>query len=176
VAPITADEALATLTPRPGLVVLMCGLAGSGKTTFSQALEAKGFVRLSLDEEIWRRFGRYGIDYPADDYGGHVAAARAAIRGQLAEGLARRTPTVVDSAFWSRAHRDDFCALVLAGGGEVRLVYLRASEAVLRARLRARSGRFDANAALPIDAATLAGFLKSFEAPSDEGEMVVEAG
>jgi adenylylsulfate kinase-like enzyme len=28
------------------LVVMMCGLAGSGKTTFSQLLEKEGFVRL----------------------------------------------------------------------------------------------------------------------------------
>lgn len=38
------------LTP---LVVMMCGVAGSGKTTFSKKLEKEGFVRLSIDEEIW---------------------------------------------------------------------------------------------------------------------------
>jgi septin family protein len=32
------------------LVVMMCGVAGSGKTTFSQQLEKEGFVRLSIDE------------------------------------------------------------------------------------------------------------------------------
>lgn len=34
------------------LVVMMCGVAGSGKTTFSQQLEKEGFIRLSIDEEI----------------------------------------------------------------------------------------------------------------------------
>jgi GTPase SAR1 family protein len=58
-------ELLASLSPEPGLVVLMCGMAGSGKTTFSQRLEASGFTRLSIDEEVWQRFGRYGIDYPS---------------------------------------------------------------------------------------------------------------
>lgn len=38
------------LTP---LVVMMCGVAGSRKTTFSQQLEKGGFLRLSIDEEIW---------------------------------------------------------------------------------------------------------------------------
>ncbi|WP_346775363.1 AAA family ATPase [Bacillus sp. RO2] len=42
----------------------MCGVAGSGKTTFSQQLEKEGFVRLSIDEEIWATNGRYGIDSP----------------------------------------------------------------------------------------------------------------
>jgi adenylate kinase len=35
------------------IVVMMCGVAGSGKTTFAQQLEKKGFVRLS----IMRKFG-----------------------------------------------------------------------------------------------------------------------
>lgn len=47
-----------------GVVCLMCGVAGSGKTTVAQQLEARGMVRLSVDEEIWSRFGRYGLDYP----------------------------------------------------------------------------------------------------------------
>ncbi len=48
------------------LVVLMCGIAGSGKTTFSQRLEEQGFIRLSIDEEVWNTHGRYGIDYPVE--------------------------------------------------------------------------------------------------------------
>jgi adenylate kinase family enzyme len=44
----------------------MCGVAGSGKTTFSQQLEKEGFVRLSIDEEIWITNGHYGIDIPAE--------------------------------------------------------------------------------------------------------------
>ncbi|MDF2036483.1 AAA family ATPase [Cytobacillus oceanisediminis] len=51
------------LTP---LVVMMCGVAGSGKTTFSKKLEKEGFVRLSIDEEIWAVNGRYGIDFPIE--------------------------------------------------------------------------------------------------------------
>ena len=49
-------------------VVLMCGIAGSGKTTYAKDLEARGYVRLSVDEEIWHRFGRYGVDYEAEEY------------------------------------------------------------------------------------------------------------
>lgn len=36
------------------LIIMMCGVAGSGKTTFSLELEKVGFVRLSIDEEIWK--------------------------------------------------------------------------------------------------------------------------
>lgn len=170
---LSVRDALEALEPEPGLAVLMCGVAGAGKTTFSQALEAKGFHRLSIDEEIWRTFGRYGIDFPAVDYPGHVAAARAAIRAQLQARLAKGAPTVVDSAFWSRAHRDDFKALIEGAGRPWRLVYLTASEATLRARLQVRAARFDANAAFPIDEAALGGLLQSFQEPIGEGEMRV---
>ena len=33
----------------------MCGIAGAGKTTYAKALEASGWVRLSIDEEVWER-------------------------------------------------------------------------------------------------------------------------
>lgn len=172
---LSIEAALAALEPKAGLTVLMCGVAGSGKTTFSQALEAKGFHRLSIDEEIWRTFGRYGVDYPAEAYPGHVAAARTAIRTALGEQLAAGVATVVDSAFWSRAHRDDFKALIEAAGRSWRLVHLRTPTSVLRARLDVRGDRFDANAAFPVDAAMLDGFLQGFQPPAGEGEMLVNS-
>ena len=170
---VTVADALVSLRPLPGLAVLMCGLAGSGKTTFAMQLETVGFRRLSIDEEIWRRYGRYGLDYPPEQYGAHVEAARALLRTQLIEELRGGQAVVVDSSFWSRAHRDDFKAAVEGAGGIWRLVYLKADEALLRERLAARRERFDANAAVPIGEAALARFLASFETPRGEGETTV---
>ncbi|MFC7511487.1 hypothetical protein ACFQV4_16390 [Streptomyces thermocarboxydus] len=42
----------------------MAGLPGSGKTTLSRALTARGFLRLCPDEEMFRRHGVYGVDFP----------------------------------------------------------------------------------------------------------------
>jgi predicted kinase len=171
---LTEDAALKLLNPEPGLVILMCGVAGSGKTSFSTKLASKGFTRLSIDEEIWGRFGRYGLDYTPEDYPGHVSAARDAIKDVLLQLLARRQPAVVDSSFWSRAHRDSYKELIENAGGAWRLVYLRAPENLLRERLEERGRRFDANAAFPIGADELTKFLKDFQTPIDEGEMVIE--
>ncbi|TMR27320.1 ATP-binding protein, partial [Actinomadura geliboluensis] len=44
-------------------VWLLVGLTGSGKTTFAKRLEERGVVRLSVDEEVFRRHGRYGVDF-----------------------------------------------------------------------------------------------------------------
>lgn len=170
---VSVADALLSLRPLPGLAVLMCGIAGSGKTTFAMELENAGFSRLSIDEEIWRRHGRYGVDYPADAYPSHVETARATIRARLHDELHNGHAVVVDSSFWSRSHREDFKAVIAAAGGTWRLIYLKADVEVLRLRLSARTERFDANAALPIDDAKLASFLRSFEAPVGEGETVV---
>ncbi|MFF5491701.1 zeta toxin family protein, partial [Streptomyces virginiae] len=44
--------------------ILMAGLPGSGKTYLAEALAGAGLVRLCTDEEMHRRYGIYGVDYP----------------------------------------------------------------------------------------------------------------
>jgi predicted kinase len=153
-------------------VVLTCGIAGSGKTTYAKQLEADGYVRLSVDEEIWRRFGRYGVEYQADQYAEHTETATAALRQQLLELIAQGRNVVIDSALWQRARREEYTTAVTRAGGRPRLVYLKADEALLRRRLHARSERFDANAAFPITDELLDHYLRVFEPPSGEGEEV----
>lgn len=50
------------------LAYLLCGVTGSGKTVHAKRLEAEGCVRLSVDELVEARHGRYDIDYPASEY------------------------------------------------------------------------------------------------------------
>lgn len=174
-APLDTAEALRSLKPTSGLVVLMCGLAGSGKTTFSKQLELKGFKRLSIDEEVWKTFGRFGVDYDASEYPRCLEATRKVMTRSLIEAMGSKRPTVVDSAFWNRASRDEHKALIEEYGCAWKVVYLKADPEVLRRRLAQRSDRFDANAAFPVTDDLLDRFLSSFEEPADEGEMVVSA-
>ena len=171
--PLDANAALDALRPEPGLVVLMCGVAGSGKTTFAKGLEARGFLRLSIDEEVWRGAGRFGLDFDAAAYPQHLENARAVLRRRLIDAMRGKIPSVVDSAFWGRAARDDYKRLIEAHGCVWTLVYLKAEPSLLRARLLDRSRRFDANAAFAVDDAMLERFLGSFEAPAGEGELTV---
>jgi predicted kinase len=159
--------------PRPGLVRLLCGVAGAGKTTYAKQLENLGFTRLSIDEEIWRRFGRYGLDYPPSDYTGHQETAEQLLRAELVGLMCDRAPVVIDSSFWRRETRDRYKALIVEHGCQWDLVHLVVDVPTLRERLTRRSERFDANAAFSITETQMLIYLEGFEVPRDEGAIVL---
>ena len=154
-------------------VVLMCGVAGSGKTTYAKDLETRGYVRLSVDEEIWRRFGSYGVDYEPGQYEEHTEVARRVLRDRLLSLVAEGSNVVIDSSFWQRSRRQEYKELIEQAGARWRLIYLEIDPALLRQRLHARAERFDANAAFPVTDELLAHYLRVFERPSGEGEEVI---
>ena len=154
--------------------MLLCGVAGAGKTTYAEELEAQGHVRLSIDEEVWHRFGRYGVDYDPSRYEELSAGAEADLQRRLVELIRAGRDVVVDFSFWERAARDRYKGLVVAAGGSWEHVYLKVGPEELRRRLAARRGRLDANAALPVRDALLERFLAGFQEPDGEGETVIE--
>lgn len=157
---------------RRPVAVLTCGPAGAGKTTYAQQLERQGYVRLSHDVEVRRRFGRYGADIPAERFEEYNDAVRPLVKERLAELLRQGRNVVVDLSFWRRADRDAYKAIVEAAGGRWRLVYFDVPPEELRRRLRARRARDDADA-FPVSDELLARFLAGFEVPRGEGEEVV---
>jgi hypothetical protein len=66
--PPGTEAGLPTASSPAPMVYLLAGLTGSGKTTFAKTLEAAGVVRLSVDEDVFARHGRHGIDYPEHEY------------------------------------------------------------------------------------------------------------
>ena len=159
------------LTP---LVVMMCGVAGSGKTTFAQQLEKEGFVRLSIDEEIWATNGRFGIDFPVEKYEEYKLDAERKLRNQLVKLIQNKQQVVVDFSFWQRSRREKYKQLIEEAGGKWKLIYLKVQPNDLRKRLKIRSQRFDANAAFTITEEILTSYLNGFEVPKGEGEIVIE--
>jgi len=162
--------------PRPGLVRLLCGVAGAGKTTYAQQLEGRGFTRLSIDQEIWRRFGRFGLDYPPAEYEAHQLTAERVLRDELVRLMRDRTPVVIDLSFWQRASRDRYKALIAEHGCQWDLVYLQVDVATLRARLARRAERFDRQRSLRRSEAQMLTFIGGFEVPRGEGEVVFRWG
>ncbi|MEW2128689.1 AAA family ATPase [Streptomyces sp. NPDC007259] len=85
------------MTDRAPVVFLLVGLTGSGKTTYAHVqLEPRGAVRLSVDEAVFERHGRYGVDYPEDTYFGKEAPVAAELRSRLVELLADGRDVVWD--------------------------------------------------------------------------------
>lgn len=162
-------------TPGRPQVVMMCGVAGSGKTTYAQRLEARGYVRLSIDEEVWTRFGRFGIDYDPADYQEHSSVAEGELVHRLVSLIRQGRHVDLDFSFWQRATRDHYKQLIENAGGRWRLVYLKVDPALLRQRLDLRSERFDANAAFPITDDILNAYVSGFEEPNGEGQEVITA-
>ncbi|WP_445529755.1 AAA family ATPase [Streptomyces cyslabdanicus] len=155
--------------------VLLIGITGSGKTHLAQALSAKGLVRLSVDEEVHRLHGRYGVDYPEHEYFEREAPALETVRAQLTELLRAGRSVVLDHGLWRRSDRDEWREAVRAAGGRSLLVYLPASKEELLRRLAARNQRRDANA-LTVTPEALDDFFARFEPPTDDEGAVTYNG
>ncbi|MGC4967330.1 ATP-binding protein [Streptomyces globisporus] len=158
------------------VVFLLVGLTGSGKTTYAQRkLEPGGAVRLSVDEVVHERHGRYGVDYPENTYFEKEAPVVAELHERLAELVAEGRHVVWDHGLWPRKDRDAMKELVEAAGGRWRLLYFPVEREELLRRLAERNEREDANA-LVVTPEALDDFFARLEEPQDEGEEIVEPG
>lgn len=117
--------------------------------------------------------GRYGIDYPIEKYRDYLNEAHIRLRNKIVQCVQDKKQVVIDSSFWSRPERSEYKQLIENAGGQWALIYLKVHPDELRRRLKARSVRFDANAAFTITEELLTTFLNGFEEPRDEGGIVI---
>ncbi|MCB5291547.1 AAA family ATPase [Arthrobacter sp. SO3] len=155
-------------------VVLMCGVPGSGKTSYAKKLERTGYVRLSVDEEMWRLDQELAASFGTPEYFEFTVAVERQVRARLVDLMASRRDVVVDLSFWSRQRREEYKALITAHGATWQLVYLDVPRHELLRRLALRRRDPGPNSA-PVGPDYLDKFLAGFEAPADEGETIVRA-
>ncbi|WP_053674465.1 AAA family ATPase [Streptomyces sp. NRRL B-1140] len=137
---ITRISAALSGRPSPApRAILMSGLQGSGKTTLARALEEAGFRRLCPDEEMFRRYGHYGRDFPRGQFRVREAPVLKDIALELQELLAAGHDVVVDHGFWTPEERAQWAATVMEAGGEPVLIYLPVPHEVRWDRIRKRN-------------------------------------
>ncbi|WP_042442959.1 AAA family ATPase [Streptacidiphilus jiangxiensis] len=155
-----------------GLVVMMCGLPGSGKSTYARALESRGYTRLSIDEVVWARIGHDAADLDPADYERLKAAVEQELWNELLELMEAKLPVVIDYSFWNRATRERYKAAVESHGCRWELIRLRADLDTLRRRLAVRNEQTGANSVTVSDE-VLERYFAAFEEPVGEGERVI---
>jgi predicted kinase len=162
--------------PRP-VVLATCGIAGAGKSTLAKlvAITHLSFTRVSIDAIVAEKHGLWGNDYAPDRYESYLDEAEEESIRRLRKLLSEKRDVVLDRSFWRKADRESVRKIVEDGGGRWVLVYLKAERDVLWRRIQKRQeGGRDADSAYWITEKVLDGYVKGFEAPDGEGELVVE--
>jgi aminoglycoside phosphotransferase family enzyme/predicted kinase len=161
------------------VLVLTCGLSGSGKSWLAERLvTALGAVRIRSDVERKRL---HGLDAAADsqsgvDQGIYQPAATQAVYERLQQSaqalLAGGESVLVDATFLEPRQREAFIAMARELATPARILYCTAPVAVLEARIAKRSGQGgDPSEA---DVAVLTRQREGFIPPEGEGVITVQ--
>ena len=154
-------------------VIMMCGVCGSGKTTYVKQKEKNGYIRLSIDEELWKTYGRKGIDYPDSRYEELSEKVEAMLCERLIRFIKDRKDVVIDFSFWSKRNRSFYRTIIEKAGGTAELVYMKASKETLQKRLKKRNTLLNANSPFIITNEILEHHYNDFEEPRGEGEIIL---
>ncbi len=142
--------------PPPVRIVVLMGVAGSGKTTIGRHLAAELGWRFFDGDDFHSRENiakmRAGTPLTDRDRAVWLAALAELIQMQIA----RAAPAVIACSALKQVYRDRLAQ----GRPEVVFVYLKASDALLRRRLDERKGHFLASG-------LLASQLETLEEPCD---------
>lgn len=167
------DYASRVIVPRPPMMLLTCGVSGSGKSYLACRLLARcGLIRLRSDVERKRLAGLSEYDRSESGLGDGLyglASTQKTYRRllSLADAVtAAGLPVVVDATFLSRQQRDAFHDLARARDIPFGLLVCSAPESVLRERVarRNKSGNDPSEA----DAAVLERQLQTAELPAGD--------
>jgi predicted kinase len=138
-------------------LIILCGLPGSGKTTFARLLESRlRAIRFSPDE--WMR--ALSLDLYDEERRGRIEAVQWKLAQEL---LAHGVTVIIEWGTWGRSERDALRLRARELGAAVELHYLHASMDVLLERIQRRGMESP-----PIEPDALSRWSKIFQPPTLE--------
>ncbi|KAH8724114.1 P-loop containing nucleoside triphosphate hydrolase protein [Phaeosphaeriaceae sp. PMI808] len=165
------------------IVVMTCGMAGSGKTTLAKAIQAAhpGFHRLSIDEMLYEAHGIYGVDYEASSilYSKYQDEVDVKYVASFRTLLSEKQDIIIERSFYAKEDRDEYRKMAEEAGARVVIMFLKAEgedgKELLWTRICKRSeGKKTADSALDISRDLFESYWSGFENPVGEGEIVVK--
>lgn len=123
--------------------ILLSGLPGSGKTKLALELAKHGFIRICPDEEMHKRHGKRGLDFPRSQYLVLERPVLDDLATDLRAALSEGRDTVFDHGLWTPAERREWVSLATDTGAAPLLVYLPASHDVRWRRVKQRNQQGD---------------------------------
>ncbi|WP_405454290.1 AAA family ATPase [Streptomyces erythrochromogenes] len=158
-------------------LVLMAGLPGSGKTTLARELEARGYLRISPDERVWRTHGHYGRDFPRGAYRVREQPILEEIATELRTALGSGKNVVMDHGFWTAAERRHWHRIGEEAGAVVTLVHLPGTHDELWERIKERNQQtFDDPNSMYFSESDLQRHGARFEVPTADEPHVIYDG
>ena len=148
-------------------VILMCGTAGSGKSTYAQMLEQQGFVRLSYDVESFNK-GFKIHPLPTDVHN----EIKTSLDLKLKILIKKNKDVVLDYSFWSRKMRDEYKNMLLPFGVKPEIIVIVTPKEIVLQRIHDRKGKNPND--IILDEQTAAHYYENFQPPTlDEGEITI---
>lgn len=131
---------------------------------------------MSIDVLVHSAHGLYGIDYPHALHEQYQSEADDKYKPEVCRLLCSTPPTnvVLDRSFYARSDRDEFRLLAQDMGARCVLVYFDASREALWQRIQKRATMArSADSAFKMTEEILDRYVRGFEYPRNEGEIVI---
>jgi predicted kinase len=119
-------------------VYLIAGQLGSGKTTYAKKFELKhNAVRFTPDE--WMLNLYEGIEIPNEKFDMYFYRCCELCWTTAEKFLSYDVDIVLDFGFWKKANREKYRKLIESLGYNVKLIYIKCPEEMIRKRLHERN-------------------------------------
>ena len=135
-------------------------------------VDEQGALSLSIDDEMIKRYGVAGIDYPTEKRNEYKTSVMEIIKSKIVENIRNGQSVVLDFGVRKKMDREYFRDLVESNGAEMQLIYLKASRALLLERLNRRADIEKGNNFI-VTPDMLDERIAIFEEPNNENEKVI---